>query len=155
MQFLSNASRLLHQILYTDLKRFCPRFYGFSIVSLYIQRISTSCTTSKLKLEFCYWTTFDSIKQMLNQLIVQSVVANINRVTLAIKQFRLLIKCSKCAPLAITHAFRRLRKPTIALRIVSSGSLSHIVCKTIISSELFCCFQLNLLNSSSIVPHTQ
>ena len=82
MRFLS-ASRLLRRILHTGSEPFCPRFRRFSLVSLYIQRISTM---SNLKLEFCNWTTFDSVKQMSHQLIVQPSVANINRCTLAIKQ---------------------------------------------------------------------
>ena len=43
----------------------------------------------------------------------------------------------------------------IALRIVSSGSLSHIIWKTIFRSKVFCGFGFNLFNSSSIDPHTQ
>ena len=105
MQFLSNTSRLLRQILHTDLEPFCPPFCRFSLVSPYIQRISTM---SNSKFEFCDSTTFDSGKQMLHQLIVQSFVANINRGTLAIKQLtnRVFKMRTVCAYTCI-HSFAK------------------------------------------------
>jgi len=78
---------------------------------------------------------------MLYQLNVQSFVANINRGTLAIKQLTNRV-LQKYVPFALTHAFSRLRKPMIVLRIVSSGSLSQIICKTIFILEVFCGFEL-------------
>jgi len=106
MRFLSNASRLLHHISHTGLEPFCPRFCRFSLVSLCIQRIST---TSNLKLAFCNWTAFDSGKQMLHRLIVQSFLASINRRTLAIKQltnqvFKMRTACTyTCIPSFATN----------------------------------------------------
>jgi len=71
-------------------------------------------------------------------------MSNINRGTLAIKQLtnRVFKMCITCTYTCI-QSF---------VRIVLSGSLSQIVCKTIFSSEVFCGFEFNLSNSSSIAP---